>query len=84
LSFNITGSSTLAIKYRSHFVVDNTTLIDTTMIKRGVSFESIVDKTSMFNVVQLGKTLFSKKISIDVSHLIINGDLIDPNDEKNH
>ena len=84
LFFNVTNTSEMTIKYRSHFTVDNSTVVNTTMATRGTIFQSILDKDTRFNVVQLGKTHFSKSMKIDVSHLIINGDLIDPADELNH
>ena len=71
----------LTIKYRQHFVVDPSTVIDFTPVTSEVKFETVSNNTS-FNTVNLGTILFSKSLVIDVSQITLNQRIYDPSESN--
>ena len=69
----------LTVKYRKHFVVHPTTVIDFTDITKKVEFVSTSEDT-LYNIVNLGTVQFTKFFKIAVSQLTLNGNIYDPND----
>lgn len=65
MRFNI-PIPTLTLKYRKHFVVHPTTVIDFTPITQKVEFVSTSEDT-LYNIVNLGSVLFNKFLKISVS-----------------
>ena len=69
----------LTVKYRKHFVVHPSTIIDFTDITQKVEFVSTSEDT-LYNIVNLGSVLFTKFLKISVSQLTLNGNIYDPTD----
>jgi len=69
----------LTLKYRKHFVVHPSTIIDFTPITSKVEFVSTSEDT-LYNIVNLGSIYFNKFLKISVSQLTLNGNILDPKD----
>ena len=78
--FDFSSTSNLEVRYRSHFTVEDSTLLDFSKITSSVKFQTIV-KDQDYNVVRLGDTLFSRKLVIESGDIEIRGNIYDPSEQ---
>ena len=78
--FDFSSTSNLEVRYRSHFTVEDNTLLDFSKITSSVKFQTIV-KDQDYNVVRLGDTLFSRKLVIESGDIEIRGNIYDPSEQ---
>jgi hypothetical protein len=76
--FDIDNVNQFTLKFRNHFAVDKTNLLDFTKIGNQVQFQSISENTE-YNLVALGKTMYSQNLLINSTYIDIGELIEDPN-----
>jgi len=69
MNFDIDDQDTFVVKYRDHFKVHETTVLNFTKISQETRFETIADHHN--DEVSLGETVFTNRLIVNSSKLVI-------------
>lgn len=78
--FDLTSVDNFVLKYRNHFSVHESTILDFTKIKQSVQIQSIAAiGDTEFNLVALGQTTFTNSLLVNATNIVLNANITDPN-----